>query len=77
MSSLYRVKHFLAQTQMASIWRRDNDPLLTAKLALLANREETFNFLVQPADGLSATKLINRTCDSNALVNRYIGKGTD
>jgi 3-hydroxyacyl-[acyl-carrier protein] dehydratase / trans-2-decenoyl-[acyl-carrier protein] isomerase len=43
----------------------------------LADGEEAFNFLVQAADRLHATKLVDGAGDRDALIYRYVGQGAD
>ncbi|SVM41969.1 Uncharacterised protein [Klebsiella pneumoniae] len=62
---------------MTNVGGGDDDALFTGQPTLLANSEEALNFLVEPANRLYATKLIDRAGNGDALINRYIGQRTD
>ena len=62
---------------MTNVGGGNDDSLFTGQPTLLANSKEALNFLVKPANRLYATKLIDRTGNGDALINRHIGQRAD
>lgn len=65
---LDRFQYRVIQHQVGHIGVGNNDALLTGKAARLTEPEEALNLLVDAADGLHLTKLVDRAGDGKLLL---------
>src|SRR5690606_25754813 len=70
LSGAHRLQHALIEHQVADVGVRDDHALLAAQAARLAQAEEALDLLVDPADRLHLTELVDRAGDGEALLER-------
>ena len=76
-TAAHRLQHTFIEHQRGDVGTRDNHALLSCQPARLTKTEETFDFLVDPADGLHFAELVDRTGDGKALLQWPARNGRD
>lgn len=72
---LHRLQHALVEHQRGNVGARDDHPLLAGQAAGLAEAEEAFDLLVDPAHRLHFAKLVDGAGDGEALLERCTRQG--
>ena len=66
--------HVVTQHQLVHVGGRNQNALLAAQAARLADVEEAFDLFVDPADRPARAELVDRAGDRQALLDRRVGE---
>ena len=77
LAGAHRLQHALVEHQGGYVGVRNDRPLLAGQAARFTKAEEAFDLLVDPADRLHLTKLVDRAGDGEALFQRRARQGRD